>query len=143
MRLPKIVQKKSLALVIPEHFLRSNENSPRTEPKAKAGTVQMQQQQQSPAVSSARFKPPRASLERIDHHRGSSDHVTGSNMQLHSDSEDDVTGSGGGGRHAVTPGPSRDGGGAQQAVQVQSARFRRRAPEPPRPEQLTDKVSPV
>ena len=65
-------------------------------------------------------------------------------MQLHSDSEDDVTGSGGGGRHAVTPGgPSRDGGGAQQAVQVQSARFRRRAPEPPRPEQLTDKASPV
>ena len=102
----------------------------------------MQQQQQSPAVSSARFKPPRASLERIDHHRVSSDHVTGSNMQLHSDSEDDgaVTGSG---RHAVTPGPSREGGGAQQAVQVQSARFRRRAPEPPRPEQLTDKVSPV
>merc|ERR1719145_98789 len=59
-------------------------------------------------------------------------------MQLHSDSEDDVTSSGGGGRHAVTPGPSRNGG-AQQAVQVQSARFRRRAPEPPRPEQLTDK----
>ena len=68
----------------------------------------MQQQQQSPAVSSARFKPPRASLERIDHHRVSSDHMTtGSNMQLHSDSEDDVTGSG---REDVTPSrPDRAG----------------------------------